>query len=144
MTKKHIAALTIALLIAAGTEAEAQTGMTIETLKLSLEAEDFKLTEDSEPGNYTFHAQHFVSEIVAISERGTVDVHLCRGKTGGECWPLPGRSLGAGLKYSYGFFGAMNIFLECPFNTLEESRAFLGLITEGHHFLRVIIIAPAE
>ncbi len=141
---RTIAALTIALLISAGTEAEAQSGMTIETLQLSLEAEDFELIEDSEPGNYTFHAQHFVPEIVAISERGTVDVHLCRGKAGSECWPLPGRGIEAGLKYTYGFFGALNIFLQSPLDTLEESRAFLGMLTEGHHFLRVIIIAPAE
>ena len=73
---RSIATLTIALLIGAGTEAEAQTGMTIETVYLYLTEEDFELKESVDDHYYS--SRYDVPEIAqAAWEGGMVFVHQC-------------------------------------------------------------------
>lgn len=70
---RTIATLTIALLIGAGTEAEAQTGMTVETVKVFLEYRAFN--EVSE-GNYvSIGSAPQITQ--AVWEGGMVFVHRC-------------------------------------------------------------------
>ena len=70
---RTIATLIIALLIGAGTEAEAQTGMTVETVYLYLTEEDFKPQESGD-----HKASYGVPEITqAAWEGGMVFVHHC-------------------------------------------------------------------
>ncbi len=70
---RTIAALTIALLISAGTEAEAQTGMTIETVYILMENRSF---EEVSGGNYV--TQVNLPQITqAVWKGGMVFVHQC-------------------------------------------------------------------
>ncbi len=100
---RTIATLTIALLISAGTEAEAQgvwSGQTVETaLQILMKPEDFDSNlERSEPGNYYhFEAIYPVPQITdSVLVLGTVNVHQCfydpEKDRVGPCWPVLGPS----------------------------------------------------
>ena len=72
---RTIAALSIALVIAAGTQskAEAQSGMTVETVYLFLAEEEFE--EEESDGDHYYSASYRLNEITwAAWERGTVMV----------------------------------------------------------------------
>ncbi len=157
---RTITALTIALLISAGTEAEAQkkaqnewSGKTVETsLVFLMEAEDFNRNlESSEPGYYyTFEALYSVPQITQwVLLQGNVDVHRCfydiEEDSIGMCWPFQGFFPGNRNEINYAYLQTgIVLYVNITEETLRQASAVLRKGLGKNQFLRVTVSAPAE
>ena len=168
--KRSIATLTIALLIGAGTEAEAQSGMTVETVYLYLNGEDFTLEEfsldEEDEVDYSHTATFAVPEITrAVWEQGTVIVQPCKQERT-EGWAskstldlLSGRPYESNMEekisvcalitkedISYNYSeGGLSVYITGEgMNSAQKARNNLFIMLIANPVLRVTIIAPAE
>ncbi len=161
---RTIAALSIALVvIAAGTQskAEAQSGMTVETVYLFLAEEEFE--EEESDGDHYYSASYRLNEITwAAWERGTVMVQKCAQEEGAgaarrvlqtgipadidpDAQRLLCKPLGPDMDFHWSQYGMFSVTHDRADAGSSRIQARQELLVEIALFpiLRVTIIAPA-
>lgn len=158
---RTIAALSIALVIAAGKQSEAQSGMTVETVYLFLAEEEFE--EEESDGDHYYSASYSLNEITwAAWERGTVMVQKCAQEEGAsaarrvlqtgmpadidpDAQRLLCKPLGPDVDFHWSQYGLFSVTHDRADAGSSRIQARQELLVEIALFpiLRVTIIAPA-